>query len=312
VEKVDQLMALCDDLEAKQTKKRDLATQSTRSALTALTTAETAAELAIAWARVMHNFDMAVGWAGNVDELRTTIFGLAIRGALTDARVSDGSAGEVLRRIAPNACEPAESIDEEPFPLPQTWAWSHLGEFCSAVHYGYTASADRTSRGARLLRITDIQNDQVQWDAVPGCQIEPSRLPSYRLSEGDLLIARTGGTIGKTYLVSGLNCTAVFASYLIRAVPVPPIVPAYLKIFAGSHLYWRQLHAGAAGTGQPNVNATTLKSLLVPVPPPAEQERIVVRVNQLIALCDDIEARLRKQEETATRLAESLASAVAA
>jgi type I restriction enzyme S subunit len=312
VAKVDQLMALCDDLEAKQTKKGNLATQSTRSALTALTTAETPAELATAWARVMGNFDMAVGRAGDIEELRTTIMGLAIRGALTDARVSDGSAGEALRRLAPNACEGAESIDDEPFPLPPTWAWSHLGDLCSAVHYGFTASADKTCRGVRLLRITDIQNDRVQWDAVPGCQIEPSRLPSYQLSEGDLLIARTGGTIGKTYLVSGLNCTAVFASYLIRAVPVPPIVPAYLKIFAGSHLYWRQLHAGSAGTGQPNVNATTLKSLLVPVPPPAEQKRIVAMVDQMMALCDDLEAKLRKQEETATRLAESLAAAVAA
>ena len=85
-------------------------------------------------------------------------------------------------------------------------------EVCQRIHYGYTASAVHNTKGIRLLRITDIQNDKVNWLEVPSCQIDNSESEKYLLNENDILIARTGGTIGKSYMVKNVNVKAVFAS----------------------------------------------------------------------------------------------------
>ena len=161
-----------------------------------------------------------------------------------------------------------------PFDLPEGWAWCNLQTVTMNIHYGYTASA-AANGNAKLLRITDIQDNQVIWDDVPFCSISKGDLPTYQIHDRDIMIARTGGTIGKTYIVRGLSETAVFASYLIRAIPVREINEEYLKLFMESPFYWRQLKDFSSGTGQPNVNGQSLKNLILPLPPLSEQKRIV-------------------------------------
>jgi len=304
VAKVDQLMALCDDLEARQTKKRDTSTRLTKSALQALTTAEGPEEFDLAWKRVVENFDVLIDRSEKVQELRMAVVDLAIAGRLVGTAPGD-SARLTVAEMEKASGHPREIL-EAPGPLPVEWEWSRLGSVSSEVRYGYTASANDDRAGVRMLRITDIQNERVDWPTVPGCEIDEDKVAAFELHDGDLVIARTGGTIGKTYLVRGLTVRSVFASYLIRVSPLPGVNPAYLKVFTSSGLYWRQLHAGSAGTGQPNVNATTLKDLLIPVPPMQEQVRIVARVEQLMKVCDELEARLTRAEERASQLVEAV------
>ncbi|MCA6504696.1 MAG: restriction endonuclease subunit S [Pseudanabaena sp.] len=90
-------------------------------------------------------------------------------------------------------------------------------------------------------------------------------------------MARTGGTVGKTYLVKSINVRSVFASYLIRVIPSVHIDVDCLKYFLESPLYWRQLYEKCSGTGQPNVNGTSLSTLFLSLPPLAEQRRIVAK-----------------------------------
>ena len=161
-----------------------------------------------------------------------------------------------------------------PFDLPEGWAWCNLQMVTMNIHYGYTASA-AAKGNAKLLRITDIQDNQVIWENVPFCAISKGDLSTYQIHDRDIMIARTGGTIGKTYIVRGLSETAVFASYLIRAIPVPEINEEYLKLFMESPFYWTQLKDFSSGTGQPNVNGQSLKNLILPLPPLPEQKRIV-------------------------------------
>ncbi|MEH7470114.1 restriction endonuclease subunit S, partial [Priestia megaterium] len=82
--------------------------------------------------------------------------------------------------------------------------------------------------------------------------------------------------------------TAVFASYLIRVIPSKMYSSQYIKLFLESNFYWEQLHAKSQGTGQPNVNATSLGNLVLPLPPVVEQERIVTKVNELFKQCDQL------------------------
>ncbi len=183
------------------------------------------------------------------------------------------------------------------------WVWTRLGDIALQIQYGYTASADAALTDIRMLRITDIQNNRVNWPSVPGCIIENEEAERYLLSPNDILIARTGGTIGKSFLVPDAPVKSVFASYLIRVKPPRSVVARYIKIFLESPLYWSQLRAMSAGTGQPNVNGQALGRLELPLPPLAEQKRIVAKVDELMALCDRLEAQQQQRETRHTALA---------
>lgn len=200
----------------------------------------------------MDNFGTLADAPGGIGKLRELVLELAIRAKLSSPQRDDDQCRGWLARLRADSDQPA--VDAAPFDIPSHWEWARLGDVCSPIHYGYTASADSARAGVRLLRITDIQNDRVDWDAVPGCEIDAARLPGFELHDGNLLIARTGGTIGKTYLVRNVSVRAVFASYLIRAVPRDPVVPEYLKLYTGSPLYWSQLDLSrkALALGRPS------------------------------------------------------------
>ncbi|MBW6442750.1 restriction endonuclease subunit S [Patescibacteria group bacterium] len=247
--------------------------------------------------------------------LRQSILQEAVQGKLVLQDPKDELAKELLKKIKAEKEKlikegkikkgkelPPIEEDEVPYELPKGWGWCRLGEVCEKIHYGYTASAIKNSNGIKLLRITDIQNNKVNWEQVPSCQIKESEIDKYLLNENDILIARTGGTIGKSYLVKDVKFKSVFASYLIRAVPFKEINQDYIKLFLGSRLYWDQLFEGSMGTGQPNVNGVTLSKLKFPLPPLPEQKKIVEKVNALIKMCDELELRIKENNENSERL----------
>ena len=231
------------------------------------------------------------------DQLRKSVLQAAIQGQLTEQLPTDGDARDLLKKIRAEKAKlikdkkikpitlPPISDDELPFQIPPNWCWVRLGDVSLKTHYGYTTSANLEGN-VKLLRITDIQDDKVNWDNVPRCTITDSQKKEYLLHEGDIVIARTGGTIGKTFIVENLKEDAVFASYLIRMKFDENILPKYMKIFAGTPLYWKQIHDKSQGTGQPNVNGVSLSNLIFPLPPLAEQERIVAKLDELLPLCD--------------------------
>lgn len=258
-----------------------------------------------------------------IKKLRELILELAVRGKLVPQDPNDEPASVLLERIAAEKAQlvkdkkikkpkvlPEIGEDAKPFELPCGWEWSKLGSLSSDIHYGYTASAKHNSEGVRLLRITDIQNDKVNWSTVPACDISPEKSQSYLLENDDILLARTGGTIGKSYLVENINVEAVFASYLIRVRRIESMYASYIKVYLGSQLYWGQLYDNAAGTGQPNVNATALTSLLFPIAPLEEQHRIVGKVDELMSLCDALEAQTENSISAHQTLVEVLLAAL--
>lgn len=235
---------------------------------------------------LLEHFDDLLIAPEDVEYLNRTILTLAVQGKLVFQDAHDEPAIEALKRILKQREEQTLPIIDEGtkiFDLPESWEWTNLGFVSENIHYGYTASADFNSKDYRLLRITDIQDSRVTWESVPGCEITDNDAKKYLLENGDILIARTGGTIGKSFLVADINVKAVFASYLIRVLPSKEILPEYLKVFLDSSLYWKQLIEKSKGTGQPNVNATSLSQLVFGLPPLAEQKRIVARVEELFA-----------------------------
>ena len=131
-----------------------------------------------------------------------------------------------------------------------------------------------------MVRISDIQDGQVMWDTVPYCHIPENDIETYLLKKNDILFARTGGTVGKSYLVQDVSEEAIYAGYLIRTRYSASLCSQYLKYFMESPLYWEQLKEGTTATTQPNCNGKTLGRMLVPIPPVAEQQRIVDTLNK--------------------------------
>ena len=212
----------------------------------------------------------------NFDVLRQKILEKAICGQLVPQSESEPAVDQF-----------GETPEGVLFAIPEKWKWVSLGAISNRIHYGYTASAKERGN-ARLLRITDIQNGAVNWNAVPYCSLEEKEIKKFQLASGDIVIARTGGTIGKSFLITQkLEEPAVFASYLIRVIPDKLNVnPSYLLRFLDSSCYWEQLSNNSRGTGQPNVNARALFEIKVPLPPIEEQYRIVSKINQLFAQID--------------------------
>jgi type I restriction enzyme S subunit len=197
---------------------------------------------------------------------------------------------EEARRLRAAADQDAEELMTaelaEVFPdpeneLPKGWHLKHVAEISEKPQYGYTQPAQDEPIGPKFLRITDIQDGQVNWETVPFCLCAEKELEKYRLEPGDIVFARSGATTGKTFLVE--ECPeAVFASYLIRLKVRGVIVPAYVYWFFQSPYYWRQVKP--RGAAQPNMNARILSGLQVPIPgTPAEQHRIVEYLDGLQA-----------------------------
>ena len=187
--------------------------------------------------------------------------------------------------------------DEIPFEIPDSWEWCRWGELSQSIQYGYNAPAKQAGR-IKMVRISDIQDNKVLWDSVPYCDIDESDIDTYLLQANDILFARTGGTVGKSYLVKDVPEDAIYAGYLIRTRYSNSLCPEYLKFFMESELYWTQLRNGTIATAQPNCNGKTLSNMIVPVPPLSEQHRIVSKIEELLPYIE----RYGKAEEHLTAL----------
>ena len=233
-------------------------------------------------------------------DLRASILQAAIQGRLTHRAAEDGDARTLLeeiqkekeklikeKKIKKQKPLPPITEDEIPFDIPDNWCWVRLGVIAQSIQYGYNAPA--LEKGAiKMVRISDIQNGHVVWDKVPFCNIDEKEINSYLLQKNDILFARTGGTVGKSFLVNDIPERAIYAGYLIRTRYGAMLSSQYLKYFMESPLYWEQLASGIIATAQPNCNGTKLAKMLVPLPPLSEQKRIVEKVGLLMKEVDSL------------------------
>ena len=239
-------------------------------------------------------------------KLRQKILDLAIHGKLVPQDPNDEPASVLLERIRSEkerlikegkikrsrkttktsgaACDK----QEVPFKVPSGWVWTIVDNIAPSILYGINESAKTTGK-YKLLRITDIQENYVNWNYVPFTDYDEDKAKSYLLKDGDIVFARTGATVGKSYLVEGINQETLYASYLIRVQPSKYILTKYVKLFFESNYYWEQIKLNSVGIGQPNVNGTILGKLNIPIPPFTEQQRIVEEIERWFKFIDIIE-----------------------
>ena len=231
-------------------------------------------------------------------DMQKSILQMAIQGKLVEQRPEEGTGEELYRQIQTEKQrlikegkikkeKPLPEIveDELPFDIPENWKWVRWGDLSFSIQYGYNAPAKSTGR-IKMVRISDIQNGKVIWETVPFCDINEAEIQTYLLATNDILFARTGGTVGKSYIVKEIPEDAIYAGYLIRTRYSDTLCPEYLYYFMQTQLYWTQLRNGTIATAQPNCNGQTLSKMILPLPPLAEQKRIVAKLEEILPLCE--------------------------
>lgn len=193
--------------------------------------------------------------------------------------------------------------------MKEEWGNEKL-KYLSKIMYGYTSKSSTEFDGPKYLRITDIQNQTVNWNKVPNCKISEEEFKKYKLLRGDIVFARTGATTGKSYLMQE-SPISVFASYLIRVQPKNDILlPEFLYMYFSSEKYWQNIGIGISGSAQGGFNATKLGNLDIPIPSLSEQKRIVQILNQVFEKIDSAIANIEQNIKNAEELFQAKGSEV--
>ena len=177
-----------------------------------------------------------------------------------------------------------------------------LRDVAEFVQYGYTASASDAEVGPKFLRITDIVGPRIDWDSVPYCRVDDANLARFSLAPGDVVIARTGATVGYAKLIRHAKLS-VFASYLVRIRVDPTVAEAgYIGRLVESDTYKRFVLSHVGGAAQPNASAKVLTSFRFRLPDISIQKRIASVLGAYDDLIENNQRRIRLLEQSARLL----------
>jgi type I restriction enzyme S subunit len=260
-----------------------------------------------------------------VSRLRRFILDLAVRGKLALQIADDEPAPELVSRVQAEKLlrikegtlrkeKPlALTVDDEtaPFPIPSGWVWTRIGICSLLTEYGTSVKADRSEIGVPVLGMSDIQGGRVMLGNQKRVPSQIDDLPQLFLKRFDLLYNRTNSAelVGKTGIYLGDDDAYTFASYLIRIRFLRDFTdPVYCNI-AMNAPYFRDTQIVPElrqQCGQANVNGSKLRNMLVPLPPLAEQHRIVAKVDELMSLCDQLENSINDNATKRKELREAM------
>jgi type I restriction enzyme S subunit len=277
-------MALCDELEERQRRRTETQLRLNRASLHHLTATTDDAELTEHWQRIRNNFHLLYDAPETVAELRQAILQLAVRGKLVTFDVA-----KVTRSFSTLLAEPSlNGIGTKPTDDPN---------------------------GARILRISagtsrrDAVVDEMDHKYL---DVDAGTVEKLRLSPGDLLACRFNGNlhyVGRLSLYTGYTGeTHIYPDKLIRfRVDREQADPAYVRYAFNAPETRQKIESFCATTaGNIGISAGRLKTVEIPVPPLPEQHRIVEKVDQLMALCGDLEAKLTRSRTKAEKLASAV------
>jgi len=177
-----------------------------------------------------------------------------------------------------------------------------LADVCESVRYGYTASASLDTCGPRFLRITDIVPDSLDWESVPYCEIDDSDKERFALRVGDIVVARTGATVGYAKLIRE-PADAVFASYLVRFRVDSKIADSgFIGRLVESHVYKSFVQSRIGGAAQPNASAPVLGNFEFSLPSRQAQTRIAEILSAYDDLIENNRRRMTLLEDAARQL----------
>jgi type I restriction enzyme S subunit len=326
VTRVEELMRLCDALEAKGQLEATQHAQLVSTLLGTLTESETPEELADHWQRVATHFDLLLDRPEAVDALEQTILQLAVRGLLVPQDPQDEPASELLKKIRVEKArlvdvgkikrdKPLAPIadDEKPFQLPRGWEWVSMGELVNSSEAGWSPTchgSPRTHGKWGVLKVSAISWGSFDPEANKELPADLPPKPEYEVNDGDFLLSRanTAELVARSVVVRAAQPKLMLSDKIIRLDVSSQVNRELLNLCNNSDHARVHYIANASGTSSSmkNVSREVVLKVPTPLPPLAEQSRIVARVAALRALCADLRQRLAAASERQSQLAQSL------
>jgi type I restriction enzyme S subunit len=327
VAKVDELMALCDQLEAQTESSIDAHKTLVEVVLATLTDAKNADELNDNWQSISQHFDVLFTTQASIDQLKQTILQLAVMGKLVKQDPKDEPAFKLLERIAAEKQQlikngkikkqkplPPITDEEKHFVIPDGWDWVKLDYLAKISEAGWSPQCNghpRVKSNWGVLKVSAVSWGKYNPDENKELPDSLVPRPEYEVKSGDFLISR-----------------ANTAELVAKAVVVPPDTPAklmmsdkiirfnfssfvnldYIQLVNNSSQARSYYGAVAGGTSSSmkNVSREQIRNLVFALPSSNEQHRIVIKVGELMALCDSLKARLNQAQTTQLHLTDAI------
>jgi type I restriction enzyme, S subunit len=326
VAKVDELMALCDKLEAEQQTQRTLKTQAVQSTLHHLTTPESPASFSTGLNILERNFGNWFDDLTTVKHLRATILQLAVQGKLVSQDPNDEPASELIKRIEAEKKrlmkegkikfgKPLALLDEsnKPYTIPSNWKWLRFGILLEHSEAGWSPKCEnfpRTNNNWGVLKVSAVSWDKFKPEenkALP-TNLEPRS--KYEVILGDMLISRanTAELVARSVVVEDCPPRLMMSDKIIR-LKITRLVDLrfcnLVNVSRVSRAYYANV-AGGTSASMKNVSREQILSLAFPLPPIAEQKRIVAKVDALMTLCDQLEVNITTSQSKNSQLIDAL------
>lgn len=318
VAKVDELMALCDRMDAEQADAEAAHATLVQTLLGTLTQSRDATGLAANWQRLSQYFDTLFTTETSLDTLKQTILQLAVMGKLAPQDSSDEPASKLLKRIAAEKARllaegkirkdkplPPVGDAEKPFTVPTGWEWVRFERVAISRLGKMLDKAKNRGLLKPYLRNTNVQWWRFDLDDVKELRLDPAELEEYQLLAGDLLICE-GGEPGRCAIWQGIIEEMYFQKAIHRARPCGGVMPEYLQICLRVDAVSGALDQYFTGATIKHFSGEKLASYVLSLPPVEEQHRIVAKVDELMVLCDSLKANLAKSRARQARLATTL------
>lgn len=319
-DKVDELMALCDQLEQQQTESNAAHETLVEVLLGTLTNADSPAEFDESWQRISAHFDTLFTTEHSIDQLKQTILQLAVMGKLTPQNPEDEPASELLKKIAKEKARlvkegvikkqaPLAVITEEekPFELPRGWEWVRLNDAIDVRDGTHDTPKDAAGENTYpLVTSKNFENGNIKFDDAKRISAEDHFEISKRsnVERYDILFSMIGGNLGNQVMVNDNRPFSIKNVALFKYYNKDYTSPLFVKKIM-EHIAI-DLQNKAIGGAQPFVSLGFLRNLIVALPPVAEQHRIVSKVDELVALCDALKERINQAQTTQNQLAEAV------
>jgi type I restriction enzyme S subunit len=313
VAKVDELMGLCDALEAQQKERELRKSVLVRSSLSRFAESPTPENLGYLFHK---SYDIPPS------ELRKSILTLAVQGKLVPQDPNDEPAEVLISRVVSEKTRlvrskeiknehPMEPITSgEVFSIPKTWVWCRAGALSKPISSGSTPDQNifHPSEGIPYLKVYNIRNQRVDFDYKPQFitkSYHKEKMKRSTLIPGDVVMNIVGPPLGKVAIIPDSfpewNCNQAISFFR----PVFPELAQWIYTFLKEGSFLRNIQLiGTAG--QDNISVTKCKFIPIAIPPILEQHRIVAKVDQLMALVDELERQQESSRENATKLLDAI------
>ena len=319
VAKVDELMALCDRLEAAQNQREQWRDQLVVASLRQLQDEEGPTPRCQDAEQEKEPDEKDLGalapWRGSVflqhiprlttrpehiKALRQAILNLAVRGRLATQDPSDGSAQDF------GIDTELDQNDRLALTLPENWSWAKVEHVAEARLGKMLDKAKNSGLYYRYLRNTNVHWFDIRTDDLKELRVEEADIQRYLLSDGDVIICEGGHGIGRTAVWRGKEVDIIFQKALHRVRPGTALDSDFLAYCLCAYFDAGVLQRYFTGVGIPHFTGKALSSLVFPLPPISEQHRIVAKVDELMAVCDQLEANLTATQTDSRRLLEAV------